>query len=311
MKIKVPTAILAIAISFSLASSQFPNYLEKFRNDNNGINLKNTNLSLKDLSNIKINNSNLINVLLEESNLENTVLSNSLIEMASLYRSNLNNASFFKSQLEDINIRNAKLSNTNFIETNFYLIDFSTDLTKWSSITKRVIDAILKKIKSINPFSKLEKKIYREYEINKKTNFSKSIFRTVDFRNSVFIKANFNNSEISDAFFDKAHIIESSFNNSTLKDVSFLGTNLSQTSFKNARFINNVDFTNADVKDADFANTKGLTPEQKKYLHNNGALNVYSKVTQPTLRNFLKIKKQSESKNKSTVITENTSLAFA
>ena len=98
--------------------------------------------------------------------------------------------------------------------------------------------------------------------------FTDAVLIDGEFHNADARQAKFCRSQMTAISFFSAHLDQAHFESVKLTDVD-----LSDAILEDATFTD-VDFHNCCVRGAEFSNVKGLTPDQKQWLKQHGALNV-------------------------------------
>lgn len=115
-------------------------------------------------------------------------------------------------------------------------------------------------------------------------NLSKSSLSESDLTGATLMKSNLCESRVDKAVLRKVNLSEAVLDNADLKMSDLTRADLTKASLKNADLrltdlrranLKGVDFTGAKVGGANFYKAEGLTEKTKKYLEENGAINIY------------------------------------
>ncbi|MFH1461957.1 MAG: hypothetical protein ABIF12_03355, partial [bacterium] len=115
-------------------------------------------------------------------------------------------------------------------------------------------------------------KIRLEEQINKRNKKNKIKYIRATFQN--FKKTDFSHKSLNMILFYDSNFYKTDFSNSYIFSCDFESTTLTKANFTKATLcIENLEKTKS-VKDANFYRSTGLTNKQKKFLRENGAINV-------------------------------------
>ncbi len=297
-------SLLLFALTFSIFSKGYCFEQEAFEFARRGG--KGLNLSERDLIRANTEDHNLIEADLLEAILTKTKLQYSWLNGANLikakaykanfFRSNLAYAKLMKADLKNAILNQAILQGTNFSEADLTDADFSNiDIeNSWERFVQ-----LLRKIKyKLGYVSK--PKNYSQYPNRINTNFEKVTANNTNFQNLILINANFKNSDLTKAKFNNSVLAYADF--SDIK--SFNGTDFRGTVLYGAKF-NGANLNDIIVEGVIFEGVKGLTPDQKEYLKEQGAI-FYSSVQKLKQKNIVDFFKPiTKAKEKKLVLDEN------
>jgi uncharacterized protein YjbI with pentapeptide repeats len=211
-----------------------------------GINLSGCYLEGVNLTGCDISNANLSGAILAGANLTDAKLHNTNCKNANIGATNLTRTDFF-----ECNFEKAQLGNSTFIQTKIVACFIDEMNFIDSCFTDIYFDKTsMKQCNFINP-------VFNDCHFVgadlTQANFVKPIFTNAKFNNSILDAANFVEASVNGADFSNAQMVNSRFvGGCELNDGKFVGANISKSCLRENK-INNTDFSNALLDEADFS----------------------------------------------------------
>lgn len=211
-----------------------------------GINLSGCYLEGVNFTGCDISNANLSGAILAGANLTDAKLHNTNCKNANIGATNLTRTDFF-----ECNFEKAQLGNSTFIQTKIVACFIDEMNFIDSCFTDIYFDKTsMKQCNFINP-------VFNDCHFVgadlTQANFVKPIFTNAKFNNSILDAANFVEASVNGADFSNAQMVNSRFvGGCELNDGKFVGANISKSCLRENK-INNTDFSNALLDEADFS----------------------------------------------------------
>ncbi len=264
-------SLLLFALTFSIFSNNYgykDQHYQRARQGGKELDLRRTDLSKLNTETHNLTEARLYHALLCGANIENSDLSNANLCKVNFYQANLSKTIFINANLADAKLNRATIQQAVFYGADLTDADFSSNFLRPKGFWENVLRRIKLVWYLLNPQNKENS---NKYKNRIRTNFEYTKCKRTNFEGINLIGANFKDAYLKDANFNNAILIDADFSNAaSLKDANFkdavlFGANFSNTNIEGAK-----------VNGVSFLGVKGLSEEQRNYLIEQGAKDVYS-----------------------------------